>query len=461
MTSDDIAQRDHEPLAEAAQQHAPLPGKAPPDSAPRPCRLVAVMALLAACSFALSFGLALRLDALDVFDQYNVLFNADPNNRLPAFTDGWGGHNVRGAVHPNLANFVNPPIRLCPKLGALMWPGPQDERAVRRWLGLLLAPCAGAAQVVALCLTLYYMGLRTVGVLLVGAANVVSFSHVVFASTPEHFVLSGLAVTATFCLAAEALYRSRRVRWVPWTAAGTLLFGITVTNVVPFALVLLVVQRGLGAGQRAILRTTAKVLFLAVAVNSIWFGACYLGYREAHIARGAKTHLGYVKGGRRAVAAAARFPHAVGSGFLAPMPRIAPNRLAIRRESKYRHTFSFEKSGKPVHAPLLWLTAVVLLACVVALRWAAREARILAAASLTVLAFNWLLHSFYGHEFFLYSQHWHVCVVLLLSGALRYKAGLGRAAKTVLVAYVAVMAVSNFHVISFMLGRLAQAAAQA
>jgi hypothetical protein len=35
---------------------------------------------------------------------------------------------------------------------------------------------------------------------------------------------------------------------------------------------------------------------------------------------------------------------------------------------------------------------------------------------LLIVAFNWLLHSFWGTEHFLYSQHWQLPLLLLLAG---------------------------------------------
>jgi hypothetical protein len=36
---------------------------------------------------------------------------------------------------------------------------------------------------------------------------------------------------------------------------------------------------------------------------------------------------------------------------------------------------------------------------------------------LVVLAFNWILHGFWGGEQFLYSQHWHASLLVLMGAA--------------------------------------------
>jgi hypothetical protein len=66
-------------------------------------------------------------------------------------------------------------------------------------------------------------------------------------------------------------------------------------------------------------------------------------------------------------------------------------------------------------------------------------------AALGVLAFNLTLHTFWGNEFFIYSQHWLVPLVLLLAGNLTWDGRWGRsfvAASAVLVVAVAFNSVS-------------------
>jgi CHASE2 domain-containing sensor protein len=43
--------------------------------------------------------------------------------------------------------------------------------------------------------------------------------------------------------------------------------------------------------------------------------------------------------------------------------------------------------------------------------------RTLARASFAVLLFNWVFHGFWGGEQFLYSQHWHISLLVLLGAS--------------------------------------------
>jgi hypothetical protein len=78
-------------------------------------------------------------------------------------------------------------------------------------------------------------------------------------------------------------------------------------------------------------------------------------------------------------------------------------------------------------APLVaFVTALTVSGAVACLR-AGNPLRTLGAASLTLLAFNLVLHSVWGDAFFLYSQHWLVPLAVLLAGNLTWPGLTGRA----------------------------------
>jgi hypothetical protein len=116
-------------------------------------RLTALM-LVALC-FPIYTLLAWKFDALGVFEQYNVLFDADPSARLGCFAQGWGGDG-RSIAHPNLCNLINPPIRVAAAALQALGIGGAD---VARQLALLVAPAAAAAAVV----LMFLLALRAAG----------------------------------------------------------------------------------------------------------------------------------------------------------------------------------------------------------------------------------------------------------------------------------------------------------
>jgi hypothetical protein len=74
--------------------------------------------------------------------------------------------------------------------------------------------------------------------------------------------------------------------------------------------------------------------------------------------------------------------------------------------------------------------------------------RSLARASLVILAFNWILHGFWGSEQFLYSQHWHVSLLVLIGAAVSVLEARRWTAVAPLVICVVGVAVSNWLVLA-------------
>ena len=81
--------------------------------------------------------------------------------------------------------------------------------------------------------------------------------------------------------------------------------------------------------------------------------------------------------------------------------------------------------------------------------------RSLARASLVVIAFNWILHGFWGGEQFLYSQHWHVSLLVLAAATVSVFEARRWHTGTLLVICVVGVAVSNAIVLSEVLKALA------
>jgi hypothetical protein len=114
----------------------------------------------------------------------------------------------------------------------------------------------------------------------------------------------------------------------------------------------------------------------------------------------------------------------------------------------------FSLTLQRTHSPLS-VRNIIGLALVVALAWVAvkddrlRPAfRSVARASLAVLAFNWVFHGFWGGEQFLYSQHWHISLLVLLGAAVSVIEERKRNSVVPLTIAVVSVAASNWMVLS-------------
>jgi hypothetical protein len=92
----------------------------------------------------------------------------------------------------------------------------------------------------------------------------------------------------------------------------------------------------------------------------------------------------------------------------------------VQQGRRYAFMFTFEDPDRPWWKlrPRAAFLIAVLGAGVTRLLAGARSHRALAIGSLAIVAFNWILHSFWGDELFLYSPHWQLALLVMLSGLL-------------------------------------------
>jgi hypothetical protein len=398
---------------------------------------------LAVAAFAFHCGLARQFDHLRTFAQYDVLFDADPNIRLTGFSHGWNAFN-RNLMHPNLANFVNPPLRGVAAAMRLTGAADGDPLLFRRQLGLLVSPLAAALQVAALLVLFLRLGLPLFPAALLTVLGGISFSQIIFGSVPDHFVLSNLILTIAFILAADLL-RDGRLRWWWWGGVAWAAAGVTLTNLVIVGLVFWV---ALLASRRQFAAPTRQAAILVAAAGFatlVSFHLLNLGYdADPQPADDTVVWTGHFW--REHIPTnLARFPTAVADSLAPPEPQINRIRYLWPRGSKYRFQFTLERGPAllTVRNPLGTVMFLALLAGAAASLRAGPTRRGLALGALAVLAFNGLFHAVWGNEFFLYSQHWLVAALVLLAGLVPERPRVRAAVCAGLALLVAVVALNN------------------
>ncbi|MDH4037479.1 MAG: hypothetical protein OEX18_05925 [Candidatus Krumholzibacteria bacterium] len=379
-------------------------------------RTATTLALVfALASFAFHYALERRLDRLEVFEQYNVVFQADPNDRISAMSHGWGSSG-RNVAHPNLATFTSPFVRAIAM--ALTRSGvTDDEEAARRALGLLIVPIVSAVTTATVFALFLRLGLSLLLASLFTVLGAVSFSPLVFGSIPDHPALSALVIAAAYHLFL-ATERTRTVRWAAWFAVMFAAAGITITNLAIIAILML---GSMWAAGRNRPRATLQVAAMATGVAILTFAS---SFAINQVIRGESFEAGRSKSwatafihGADLPARAIRFPAAIANTIAPARISTGGPTMSFRPDDRYQFRFTFEEGpGRPTARNLPGAIAVLLAAAgvVVSLRrrpaWSA-----VGVASAAVLAFNWILHSAWGDEMFLYSQHWFVSLLLLLA----------------------------------------------
>ena len=418
---------------------------------PSASRLV-VAALLALASLALHLPLERELRDAGALRAGDILFDADPRSMLKSFSEG----QHLGLKHPNLMPFVAPPIALAAAVLAPIADVSEDE--MRHQLGRLVSPATAALQAALTFALLCLLEFTTAQAAAATLLMLASFSSFIFGAIPESYALSSLALTIAYLLA--VLSRGALTwKWIAaWIAVGVFAMGVTLTNVVQIAIVLLAATWS----SRWPLRSGIPAVAIGIAIVALTGVSSYVldwalvpkdpDRSQGIVARVAKPLDVNVN---RYLAPdvwqrLGRFPTAIGNAFAPPRLTLSENVRA-----RYRHLgFTLEATPNLVGGgDPLGLSIVLLLAAGGVCSLLALVSRAVAVASVATLALWWAL-AFWGWELFLYSQQWMIAAIVLLAGVM--KAPRIGPVMTAVVAVLAVaIAVNNLALVRVILATLA------
>jgi hypothetical protein len=405
--------------------------------------------------FALHLALALRLDGLRAFDQQDLFFNADSATRVRCMV----ANDCRGRSsfsHPNLALFVNPPVQAAAAVLSLGGLTGIDQATARRFVALCVSPLASAlkAPVVFFVLLGLGLGVRQAGLLVV--LSVVAFSQLVFGSIPESFALSGLWIALAYLLAIRTMRRKDRRLW-PWILVGVVTAGITISNLVIVVILFAAARLQTGERRTAVLARAAilvgLVLLPTAALPAIFRDTYQL--EDVSVEGGAEYTQRWMKT-HRIVDRALATPSAWAHTFAAPKPGLGhnlPARLAASRYP-YRFTAAHREEVFCFRHPLGFLIVLLFVAGAFGYRRAPAHAKWMCGASLAIIAFNWLLHSAWGVDLILYSQHWQLSLLVLLAGLFLWSRPPARGVSLFFVGLLVAVALQNANAVSSMLSTL-------
>jgi hypothetical protein len=435
-------------------------------TASRSGRASSLMAVLFACSLLLHGVIAWGLESRQAFVKTNVLFNADPNIMQRAFSVGWANPRLK---HPNLSNFVAPVVRGTAAAASALSGG--SPEVWRERVALSVTPLASGVRTVLVADMGLVLGLGPVGAGIFAVLDLAAGSGVIFGSMPESFPLSGLAIAWMFWLGARRL-KGERTTTATWMACGVFAAGVTVTNIAPFVIVWLSTEiRSRQQWREAVARAAAMSGCVLALTALIWVGSFAaiqslvgdevdaasqvtaerrvtrvvdLPDRVSYLAGEERTYMRSDVAGRIAA-----FPVAIADAIAPPyQPQVVPHQSPIAEP--YGPTIMFTYDSVLGREPLaVVLTVLVLGAAGYGFRQWFRSiaGRRLAAACVGILVFNLVLHSSYGDEYFVYSQHWQLTVTFLIAGLMTGLGGRTRLRGAVVVLTV-MTAVNSYFIVT-------------
>lgn len=414
---------------------------------------LAALIVLTLAAFTLDYSLQRRFLKLGVLDQYNVIFDMDPPCRLSGVANGWCSGN-RNFAHPNLANMFNPPVRAVSWVVAKIL-SRTDDVTIRRQLALVIFASLSAVQTALVFLIMQALGFTRGQSFMISALYVASFSQLIFGSVPEHFTFSSLAIAVGFLMMINMLRVRGGDTRVGWVALGVVATGITITNIFPLSILRFGSLFGIGHTFRsAALRTvTTGMAAVSITFASAWaLNHVYSGTEPAQDAKTftqmylAENPLGRFKS----------FPTAMVNTLLSTRPDLRDNIPAIEHNHKYGFQFTFRNqsgifSSNRVAGTFLFVACVV---GTILLIIRPGPTRMLGVAALGIVVYNWLFHSIWGAEQFLYAPHWLVALLILISGIFQVPQRLLPVSWLVFVTIVGGVALTNYTNIQYMLSIL-------
>ena len=381
----------------------------------------------------LGWGLAFHLQSPRLFFYLDEVFDADIPSRIIDLTRVQGPH-PRSPYHPLFVLLLNP---LGFGLRALLRSGLGLEGS-GRLAAIALCSTAGGASVAVFARFVLGLGLAPLRAALWTLVFGLSASQLVFASLPESWVFSGLALIVLFALGVRP--KPPRDGLV---LAGAAAFGMAVTNLGAAALVRarwLLPERRPVAIVLGLARYLSVVLLLTAllaALQAVVYPGTTPFYRPEPLAR--DDRLSFVEtptpwafvGRVREVGA-----HLLFFDLVAPRLLVTetgtPRTIVDFPEASFA---AFRATGA-VHA-VLW-SALLLLSVSGLAR--TRDPLILALA--LWLASQAALHMVFGTSLFLYSCQWTFAVIALAAVGTE-RLGLSRGLDAALLALVALQAVTN------------------
>lgn len=365
-------------------------------------------------SFALHYGLERKLDSLNVFEQYNVMFQADPNERIGAMSHGWG-RSGRNIAHPNLSNFTSPFVRAMAVVATRTGIA-DDAESFRRSIGMLIVPLTAAVTSSVMWGLFLRLGLSLFLSSMFTTLALMSFSPLIFGSIPDHFAMSALVITMAFHLFL-ATTTDNNPRWRMWSILLFLAAGVTITNVAIIAILMLGAFWSIGSERiKSALHVVGVVsaVLVVTLVSSAGMNKILRG-KQLDTQKTSEWATHFIDRSN-IVKKTLRFPVAIANTIAPARITTGPPTASFRPDDRYQFLFTLEtRSAQPDARNIPGVIAVMLVAGGILLAFRRRtKHRALALAATAILLFNWILHAVWGDEMFLYSQHWTAAVLVLM-----------------------------------------------
>lgn len=401
-----------------------------------------------AAVFVAQLILTLRFQSQGVFDQWNVVFDADPNAVRAQLAHGW---SLGSAGHPLMPYFFSVPFRflsiIAAELGMIA-----DQEAFREILALGVPAFLSAIKTICIFLTFRILRLHLVDAILATLITILSFSSLIFGSTPSSYALSGAAIALITLFSLIVSQRSTYVREAGLGISAIFAIGTTISNVVHYGWML---WARYGVNQysysRALIRAIlAAGLALLLTLSLSWtLGAAREGaVNPQRVILSADFINQYKPSHMAQLENAIRFPETLARSYIPTTPLQKPNVLALKNNDPIKFELSYNGIRFGLGTIALWLFGLaILFGALIAARMG--EAwRLFGSASAASILTTGGLFSWFGINTFLYSQYWQVPAAILVGAWVNFLTGKVKYGRVLVVMLAISMAVGDIYVLS-------------
>lgn len=388
-----------------------------------------------------------------VFDQFNIIFDADAALWLDMFSTGWTPDHL---MHPYGNYLVSIPIKILSEIGSLTGLT-DDPTSFSRRLALYIAPFFTALKSVCFYILFRMLNFTTLHSTLITIFSVLSFSSVVFGATPSSYPLSGFAFTFTILCSMLVIKYSNKYSNALYYGASLFAVGLTSSNIIFVGWMRWFINLSRGCNPyksllNAMLNSAALLLFVIISFYTL--NHIVSKVRDVDPTSSQSEYLAqfldkYVPPISVQAEKAVRFPEMMGRSIVATMPVQNPDTNLFEYNDPIKVELSYVKKDFDYVSLICTLVALILIGGGGIINYhKGGILKFLTISSAAAIISYWGFYSWLGMSIFIYSQIWHIPVVFLASGWLHKPLFSNRLGMGLIVTILFLMLISNIYVIS-------------
>lgn len=363
------------------------------------------------CYFLITYYVAFVLYDGGVFFQLDLIFDSDPPTNLKSLAHGV--HEGRNAYSHAFLELLAIPVYGIQYIFSIF---NQDlnARYVRELLAIGYSPLFGSLAVLYFYKIVRELQLSSFKSIVFSLIYAFSFSTFVFSSLIETFVISGFFITIVLYLYVTS-YFAVNVGYKKWFISGLMLSGVTITNIFTFFIVYYFYRLRRGLTWYVAFKDSALLSMLILLMVFLYYflvqhffaPETLLGHegKVDWISRSLVTSFSH------AISNAANVLSSVFNAFLGLPLNIGKIDDCA---GEYCNYFSFIRSTKDIIFLSLIFSLFVYFLFMSYKYFYNLDQIWLFLPLVLILGYNFIFHTFFGREMFLYSQHWFIVSALLL-----------------------------------------------